>query len=110
MSQKSKNFKIKIKIFKNANEVSSHENFNFKKNINDEKMIKLKAMKYVFFVKKLFYRIILNKSHKMKFLKTKINLTIFKFNVIIRFFFNTMSIINKFVDLYDALIQFYYKK
>ena len=73
-------------------------------------MIKLKMIKYVFFVKKLFYRVILNESHKMRFSKTKIDLMIFKFDVIIRFFFNAISIINKFVDLYDALMQLYYKK
>ena len=55
MSQKLKNFKIKIKIFKNANEVSSHKNFDFKKNMNNEKIIELKAMKYVFLIKELFY-------------------------------------------------------
>ena len=55
MSQKSKNFKIKTKIFKNANKVLSHENFDFKKNINNKKMIKSKVMKYVFLIKKLFY-------------------------------------------------------
>ena len=35
--------------------MSSHKDFNFKENINDEKIIELKTMKYVFLVKELFY-------------------------------------------------------
>ena len=85
--QKSKIVKIQIKIFKIANEVSSHENFDFEKNINDEKMIESETMKYVFLIEKLFYRMSLNESHKIRFSKTKINLTIFKLDVIICFFF-----------------------
>ena len=46
----------------------------------------------------------------MKFSKIKINLTIFKFDVIIHFFLNIILIINKFVNLYDALMQLYYEK
>ena len=88
--------------------MSSHENFDFEENTNDEKMIESKMMKYVSLAQKLFYRVILNESHKMRFSKTKIDLIIFKFNVIIRFFFNATSIINKSVDLYDALMQFYH--
>ena len=90
--------------------MSSYEDFDFKKNINNEKMIKSKAIKYIFLIKKLFYRVILNESHKMKFSKTKIDLTIFKFDVIVRFFFNATLMINKFVDLYNALMQLYHEK
>ena len=90
--------------------MSSHENFDFEENTNDKKMIESKAMKYVSFIKKLFYRIILNELHKMRLSKTKIDLTIFKFNIIIRFFLNATSMINKLVYLYDALMQLYFKK
>ena len=100
---------MKIKIFKNANEMSSHENFDFKKNMNNEKIIKSKTMKYVSCIQELFYRIILDESHKIRFSKIKIDLTIFKFDVIICFFFNATLIINKFVDFYDALMQLYYE-
>ena len=72
-------------------------------------MIESKAMKYVSFVQELFYRIILDELHKMRFSKTKIDLTIFKLDVIVRFFFNVTFMINKLADLYDALMQLYNK-
>ena len=68
------------------NEISSNKDFDFEKNINNKKMIESETIKYVSLIKKLFYRIIFNDLHKMKFSKIKIDLTIFKLNIIVYFF------------------------
>ena len=73
-------------------------------------MIELKVIKYVSFIKKSFYQVILNEPHKIKSSKTKIDLTILMLDVIIRFFLNATSIINKFINLYNALVQLYFEK
>ena len=71
--------KRKSKIF----EKTFDEDLNLKKENDEEKMIELKTMKYIFRAKSFFYRVICDEAHKLRFLKIKTNLIIFKLKKIV---------------------------
>ena len=95
--------KRKSKIFKKIFD----ENLNFEKKNDEKKIIELKAMKYIFRAKNLFYRVICDETHKLRFFKIKTNLIIFKLRKIVRYLLNAIFMINKSTNLYEILMQIF---
>ena len=108
--QKPKNLRAKTKIPKDADDVPSHEDSDLEEDTDDEEMTESEAMKYVSLAKGLFYRVVLDESHKVRSPKTKTGLAILKLGAIVRFFLSATPMINKPADLYGALVQLYHEE